>query len=88
MKPCLAVLLTIAWGNALAQLGRLEPAASTRIALVDRIVAVVNKEVITEYELAERLNRIRKDLQRRGTPFPDRGEIEHQVLERLIIEKA
>jgi peptidyl-prolyl cis-trans isomerase SurA len=88
MKPCLAVLLTIAWGNALAQLGRLEPAASTRIALVDRIVAVVNKEVITEYELAERLNRIRKDLQRRGTPLPDRGEIEHQVLERLIIEKA
>ena len=87
-KLYVAVLLTIAWGNVLAQLGRSEPAASTRIALVDRIVAVVNKEVITEYELAERLNRIRKDLQRRGTPFPDRGEIERQVLERLIIEKA
>lgn len=88
MRLYLALLLTVACGAALAQLARPQPAASTRIALVDRIVAVVNKEVITEYELAERLNRIRKDLQRRGTSFPDRGEIEHQVLERLIIEKA
>ena len=88
MKLCLAALLTIAWSNALAQSGRSEPAAPIRIALADRIVAVVNKEVITEYELAERINRIRKDLQRRGTPFPERGEIEPQVLERLVIEKV
>jgi peptidyl-prolyl cis-trans isomerase SurA len=88
MRLYLAALLTIACGVALAQLARPGPAASTRTALVDRIVAVVNKEVITEYELAERINRIRKDLRRRGTPFPDRGEIEQQVLERLIIERV
>ena len=88
MRLYLAALLTIAWGSAVAQLARPEPAASARAALVDRIVAVVNKEVVTEYELAERISRIRKDLQRRGTPFPDRGEIEQQVLERLIIEKV
>ncbi len=88
MKICFAALFTIAWGAALAQLARPQPAGPARIALVDRIVAVVNKEVITQYELAERQNRIRKDLQRRGTPFPDSGEIEPQVLERLIIEKV
>jgi peptidyl-prolyl cis-trans isomerase SurA len=44
--------------------------------------------VITQYELAERMNRVRKDLERRGTSLPDRGEIERQVLERLIIEKV
>ena len=88
MRLYLAALLAIVWGAAFGQPARPEPAASTRVALVDRIVAVVNKEVITEYELAERINRIRKDLQRRGTPFPDRSEIEQQVLERLIIEKV
>lgn len=88
MKRCLAALLAITWTNAIAQLDRPEPVPQTRVAPVDRIVAVVNKEVITEYELAERMNRIRNDLQRRGTALPDRREIEHQVLERLIIEKV
>ncbi len=88
MKLCLAALLAFAWTSAVAQLGRAEPAPRTRVALVDRIVAVVNKEVITEYELADRISRIRKDLQRRGTALPDRREIENQVLERLIIEKV
>jgi peptidyl-prolyl cis-trans isomerase SurA len=87
MKFSLAALLAIAWTSALAQVG-LEAGSGTRVALVDRIVAVVNKEIITEYELAERINRIRNDLQRRGTALPDRREIEHQVLERLIIEKV
>jgi peptidyl-prolyl cis-trans isomerase SurA len=88
MKRCLTALLAITWTSAIAQLDRPEPVPQTRVALVDRIVAVVNKEVITEYELAERINRIRNDLQRRGTALPDRREIEHQVLERLIIEKV
>ena len=88
MKLHLAALLAIAWTGAVAQLDRPEPVSRTRVALVDRIVAVVNKEVITEHELAERISRIRMDLQRRGTALPDRREIEQQVLERLIIEKV
>ena len=88
MRSHIAILLWIACGAALAQSGRPERVAPARIALVDRIVAVVNKEVITQYELAERMNRVLKDLQRRGTSLPDRGEFEHQVLERLIVEKV
>jgi len=34
------------------------------------------------------MNRVRKDLERRGSSLPDRGEIERQVLERLIIERV
>ncbi len=88
MRSNLAIVLLIACGTALAQSGRPERAAAARIALVDRIVAVVNKEVITQYELAERMNRALKDLRRRGTSLPERGEIERQVLERLIAEKV
>src|SRR5881628_1632424 len=83
-----AILLLTACGAAFAQSPRQEPAAPARVDLIDRIVAVVNKEVITQYELAERMNRALKDLQRRGTSLPERGEIERQVLERLIAEKV
>ncbi len=82
------MLLLAACGASFAQSARPEQAAPARVELVDRIVAVVNKEVITQYELAERMNRVRKELERRGTSLPDRGELERQVLERLIIEKV
>jgi peptidyl-prolyl cis-trans isomerase SurA len=88
MRFRLAILLWVACGTALAQSARPERAAVARIALVDRIVAVVNKEVITQHELAERMDRVLKDLQRRGTSIPERGEIERQVLERLVFEKV
>jgi peptidyl-prolyl cis-trans isomerase SurA len=83
-----AMLLLTACGASFAQSARPEQAAPARVELIDRIVAIVNKEVITQYELAERTNRVRKDMERRGTSLPDRGEIERQVLERLIIEKV
>jgi peptidyl-prolyl cis-trans isomerase SurA len=82
------MLLLAACGAAFAQSARPEQTAPARTELIDRIVAVVNKEVITQYELAERMNRVRKELERRGTSLPDRGEIERQVLERLVIEKV
>ena len=88
MRFPLAILPLIACGAAFAQSARPEQPATARIDLIDRIVAVVNKEVITQYELAERMNRVQRELQRRGTSLPDRGEIERQVLERLIIEKV
>src|SRR6266540_1996564 len=85
MRFQLTILLLAVCGAAFAQSARPEQAAAARI---DLIVAVVNKEVITQYDLAERMNRVQKELQRRGTSLPDRGEIERQVLERLIIEKV
>jgi peptidyl-prolyl cis-trans isomerase SurA len=63
-------------------------AAAQRAALVDRIVAVVNKEVITATELAERLAQAERQLRRQGIPLPERAAFERQILEHLILEKA
>lgn len=88
MRVCLAILALIGCGAVLAQGARPDQAASTRVDLLDRIVAVVNKEVITQFDLSERVTRVQRDLQRRGTSSVDSSEIERQVLERLIVEKV
>lgn len=63
-------------------------AHSQGIALVDRIVAVVNKEVITMSELNEAIGAAERQLRRQGTEAPDREVLERQLLERLILDKA
>src|SRR5438552_665280 len=58
------------------------------VTLVDRIVAVVNKEVITYSELSEAVGMAERQLRRQGTPAPERTVLERQMLERLILDKA
>ncbi|TAN54540.1 MAG: molecular chaperone SurA [Betaproteobacteria bacterium] len=58
------------------------------VRMVDRIVAVVNKEVVTASELRERVELAARELARQRTPLPERALLERQVLERLIIDKA
>jgi peptidyl-prolyl cis-trans isomerase SurA len=55
---------------------------------VDRIVAVVNKDVITATELGEAVAAAQRQLRRQKTPLPERGLLERQMLERLILDKA
>ena len=59
-----------------------------RAVLVDRIVAIVNKEVITFSELNEAIAMAERNLARQGTAAPTRSLLERQMLERLILEKA
>jgi peptidyl-prolyl cis-trans isomerase SurA len=84
----LTVIALVACAEALAQGARPDQTGAGRVDLIDRIVAIVNKEVITQFELEERIARVQKELQRRGTPVVDRSELEHQVLDRLIVEKV
>jgi peptidyl-prolyl cis-trans isomerase SurA len=63
-------------------------AAPAQVVPVDRIVAVVNKDVITSTELADAVAGAQRQLRRQGTPLPDRGLLERQMLERLILDKA
>ena len=63
-------------------------AAAQKIAVVDRIVAVVNKEVITLSELNDAIERAERALRRQGTQVPERPVLERQMLERLILDKA
>jgi peptidyl-prolyl cis-trans isomerase SurA len=64
------------------------PAPARDAVLVDRIVAVVGKEVITLTELAERTERAARELQRARISPPERAALERQVLERLVLDKA
>lgn len=54
----------------------------------DRIVAVVNDEVITLNELRARLDVAVSQLRRQGTPLPARDVLEKQMLERLVTDKV
>ncbi|WP_291992183.1 peptidylprolyl isomerase [Candidatus Accumulibacter sp. ACC003] len=64
------------------------PAASRQPVAADRIVAVVNDEVITLYELRSRLDSALAQLQRQGTTLPPRAVLENQMLERLVTDKV
>lgn len=56
--------------------------------LIDRIVAVVNTEVITQRDLAERIAMVGTQLKRQGTPMPPPEVLERQVLERMITDRV
>lgn len=55
--------------------------------LIDRIVAVVNKDVITQRDLNERVAVVTSQLRRQNTPLPPLEVLERQVLERMIIDR-
>ena len=62
------------------------PALATATNL-DRVVAVVNKDVIVRSELEREVQRIVADLRRRGTTTPPPSEFERQVLEHLVARR-
>ena len=92
MHRPIALMLRAALGVALASVAALALAQSapsrTRIQLVDRIIAVVNQEVITQFELSARMQRVTRELQQRNTPLPDREVLERQLVERMITERV
>lgn len=57
-----------------------------QVAMIDSVAAVVNDDVITRHELDERLRTVISQLRKQGTPLPDEGVLEKQVLERMITE--
>ena len=54
--------------------------------LIDSIAAVVNDDVITRYELDDRLQTVKEQLQKQGTSLPDAEMLKKQLLERMIID--
>ncbi|NQY27514.1 MAG: peptidylprolyl isomerase [Piscirickettsiaceae bacterium] len=55
---------------------------------LDRIVAVVNDEVLLESELIEMEDTVRQQLRQRNAATPPKDILRKQVLERLIIQKV
>ncbi len=58
------------------------------IITLDRIVAVINDEVITRNDLTERVNLAVTQLARQGTPAPARPDLERQLLQRMVNDRA
>lgn len=58
------------------------------VEVIDRIVVVVNNEVITRHELGERTRVVTSQLRQRGAPLPPRTVLEKQVLERMIADRV
>lgn len=53
----------------------------------DRVVAVVNNEAITLYELRTRVSSAESNLRRQNTPMPPADVLQRQVLERIIVDR-
>jgi peptidyl-prolyl cis-trans isomerase SurA len=54
----------------------------------DYIAAVVNQELVTAFELSQRLEFVREDARRKNQTLPDDAEVRKKVLESLIEERA
>ncbi len=73
---------------AIAPHGFAQKPAAGRIVLLDRIIAVVNDEVITRRDLDERVKVVLTQLRHQGTPPPPSDVLEKQVLERMIFNRV
>lgn len=56
--------------------------------LIDRVVAIVNREVITASELARRERELLSSLKRQGVKPPSADALREQVLDRMITDRA
>ena len=56
--------------------------------LLDRVVAVVNTDVVTRLDLDEQIKLATQQLKRQGTPLPAKEVLERQLLERMVTSKV
>jgi peptidyl-prolyl cis-trans isomerase SurA len=57
-----------------------------QIQQLDRVVAVVDDDVVMQSQLSQRVNEVRRSIQQQGAGVPPDSVLQQQVLERLIIE--
>lgn len=92
------VLCAAVAGNAAAQAtpaaapakpdsGFIPPASSTGN-VIDSIAVVVNDEVITRNEVAQRVAAIEQRLRAQNAQMPDAADMQRQVIEAMIVERA
>jgi len=79
---CLALAASLCAGQAQAQ------TRAAKVIEADRIIAVVNDEVITLRELQSRMTTIVRQLRQQGTQLPPPDVLEKHILERLIVDRV
>ncbi|HYD81918.1 MAG TPA: peptidylprolyl isomerase [Paucimonas sp.] len=63
-------------------------AAQPRAQAADSIAAVVNSDVITRYELEERMRTVEQRMRQQGVALPPPDQLRRQLLERMIVDRA
>ena len=76
-----AMALTSAHGQAISP-------RTQNTQLIDRVLAIVNREVITASELARRERQFVAGLTQQGIAIPSRAILREQVLERMITDRV
>jgi len=84
----LAAAAGIALSAAAMSANAQDTATPARVQTLDRIVAVVNTEVITRRELDDRVQIAIRQLRAQKVQLPEQGILEKQVLERMIMDRA
>jgi peptidyl-prolyl cis-trans isomerase SurA len=79
--PVIAICLAVVSPGAFAQ-------GSQRVQVIDRIIVVVNDEVITRHELENRTRAATAQLRKQGAPPPPQPVLEKQILERMILDRV
>jgi peptidyl-prolyl cis-trans isomerase SurA len=74
-------------GLSLASPAGAQSQAAPEIIEIDRIVAVVNDDVIVYSEMQARLQTVVEQLENAGVPAPPKDVLEKQVLEQLILDR-
>jgi len=68
--------------------GQASSPRNQNIQLIDRVLVIVNREVITASELARRERQFVAGLTQQGIAIPSRAILREQVLERMITDRA
>jgi len=77
--------LTLLWPLIAALLFSLNLSAREFV-LLDKVIAIVNDDIVMQSELQQRVRSVTNRLEAQGTPLPPRSVMERRVLEQLILE--
>lgn len=87
-----ALLCALTAGPAFAQAARpaggFVPPASSSAKVIDSIYVVVNDEVITKNEVKNRVEQVIQRMRAQGAQLPDTADLQRQVVEAMIVERA
>jgi peptidyl-prolyl cis-trans isomerase SurA len=88
LRSLLIAALAMATASASAQRPPVSNVAPPRVIAIDRVIAVVNDEAITQYELDDARRIVLQQLRQQNVQQPASDVLDKQVLERMITERA
>jgi peptidyl-prolyl cis-trans isomerase SurA len=81
------IWLTILLATVQMTVSAQDESSGSSTVLLDRVVAIVNDEVITQVELDEEMELAERQLNQQKTPLPPRSTLQRQLLERMILSR-